>query len=69
MGTGSLNGKSGHKTRKRSSMGDGEIYRDLIERGLDRDADDPELDSARSAKSQMRLYKRMQDEEIRDIST
>ncbi|MHB1001039.1 MAG: hypothetical protein ACYC27_17490 [Armatimonadota bacterium] len=69
MSSGNWNKQSGSKSRKRPGVRDGEIYRDMIDRGIDMEFDNAEFDNARSVKAQFKVYKELQDEEIRDIST
>ena len=47
-------------------VGDNEVYRELIEQGPDPGYDTLEIESARSAGEQVRIYKEVLEEGIRD---
>lgn len=56
------------KVKKHSYLDDGEVFRDMIESGSDLDEDIPELDSANTAKSELKVIAEKRNEEIKDLT-
>jgi hypothetical protein len=56
------------KVKRHSYLDDGEVYKEMIESGSDLDEDIPELDSANTAKSELKVIAEKRNEDIKDMT-
>lgn len=55
------------KVKKHSYLDDGEVYKEMVESVSDLDEDIPELDSANTARSELKVIAEKRNEEMKDI--